>query len=217
MTRVLDLTMPVGPGTRVYPGDPGFEAEAYAVHSRDGFYARRVCMPEHIGTHVDAPLHFAPGGLDAARLPLWRLIAPAWAAALPRGGGAAGWGEVSGALGGCGARLAPGEWLVLATRGRVLAASVAEALVSLGAAGLAVDSMSPDDEPYPVHRVLLPAGVPILENLVVPGELLCRRFTLVVAPLPLLGGSGAPARVYAVLDGGRLGDEAQEGLRGGEG
>jgi len=210
--RILDLTRPLGPGARIYPGDPGFEAEAYAQHGRDGFYARRVCMPEHVGTHVDAPLHFVPGGVDAAGLPLWRLVAPARAVAAPEGRGAVEWGGVLEALRGCGLG-APGrgEWLVVATRGRLLAVSVAEALASLGAAGLAVDSMSPDEEPYPVHRVLLAAGVPILENVLVPGELLCRRFTLVAAPLPLEGGSGAPARVYAVLDGGRLGDWARGG------
>jgi len=43
-----------------------------------GFYyaAKEFASAEHGGTHLDAPVHFARGGLDAASVPLSRLIAP---------------------------------------------------------------------------------------------------------------------------------------------
>jgi arylformamidase len=199
---VYDLTRgPIGPGTPVYPGDPRFEAEAYATPERDGYYARRVCMPEHIGTHIDAPAHFAQGGDTVDRLGLGRLVAPGLALQLPGGDDPAGPGDLGEALGGCGlgAGALRGRWLLLRTGGRRLTREAAEMLLDAGVLGLGVDTESPDEEPYPVHRVLLGAGVPILENLDIPVELVCRGFLLVAAPLPLEEGSGAPARVYALL------------------
>jgi kynurenine formamidase len=36
-----------------------------------------VCTPEHGGTHLDAPIHFAEGKRTAEQIPLEQLIAPA--------------------------------------------------------------------------------------------------------------------------------------------
>lgn len=199
---VLDLTRgPLGPETPVYPGDPGVEYEAYASLGRDGFYARRVCMGEHVGTHIDAPAHFVEGGAGVDELPLERLVAPAVAVDLSRGRGPVGPEGLLSALRGCGwgPGVLRGSWLVARLGERRLTRAAAEALLEAGAVGLAVDAESPDEPPYPVHRVLLSAGAPIIENLSVPGLLLCRGFLLVAAPLPLRGGSGSPARVYALL------------------
>ncbi|HYO51627.1 cyclase family protein [Archangium sp.] len=45
---------------------------------RGYFYASyTLCAPEHGGTHLDAPIHFAEGKTTADRIPLERLIAPA--------------------------------------------------------------------------------------------------------------------------------------------
>jgi kynurenine formamidase len=44
-----------------------------------GFFytSNELCAPEHGGTHLDAPIHFAEGGNTADQVPLERLIAPA--------------------------------------------------------------------------------------------------------------------------------------------
>ena len=56
--------------------------------------------------------------------------------------------------------------------------------------GIAVD--------YPLHRITLPAGLFHIEGLVGLADL-PSRFVLVVAPLPLVNGSGSPARVLAIV------------------
>jgi arylformamidase len=38
--------------------------------------AKQIVMPEHCGTHLDAPLHFDPSGTSAEKLPLSRLVLP---------------------------------------------------------------------------------------------------------------------------------------------
>lgn len=63
--RIVDLSVPVGPGTQVYPGDP---VPAFAVHAtvrRDGYNLLRIGLGSQTGTHVDAPYHFRD---DAPRI-----------------------------------------------------------------------------------------------------------------------------------------------------
>ena len=42
----------------------------------DHSYARRIVTPEHAGTHLDAPSHFAPGGAHVDAIPAERLVVP---------------------------------------------------------------------------------------------------------------------------------------------
>ena len=59
---LVDLTHPL---TTSFPAFvPGEEAERETVVTieRDGYYMQKWHIIEHIGTHVDAPGHFTPGG-----------------------------------------------------------------------------------------------------------------------------------------------------------
>jgi len=199
---IVDLTKPLGPSTRVYPGDPPVVVETYATHSRDGYYARRVCLPEHAGTHVDAPIHFYPGGADTSRIPAWRLIAPALVIGPLRGIVASD--ELRQALGTCGFPALRG-WVLLIKGEPLLGGDAAGLLASIGINGLGIETMSPDEHPYPVHKALLPRGILIIENLDLAALEPCTRLTLFIGALRLMGGSGAPARVIGLLDNAWLG------------
>ena len=59
---LVDLTQPLGPGTALWPGSRPFAAETVAEYDSDGCYARELEVPEHAGTHLDAPAHFARSG-----------------------------------------------------------------------------------------------------------------------------------------------------------
>jgi arylformamidase len=50
----------------------------------------------------------------------------------------------------------------------------------------------------PVHKVLLDAGIILVEYLVNLREIQSQVFDLFVAPLKIKGGDGAPARVFAI-------------------
>ncbi len=77
---MVDLSHGYGDTTLYWPTDTrGFELETLADGvTPAGFYyaAREFASAEHGGTHLDAPAHFAEGGLGAASIPLSRLIAP---------------------------------------------------------------------------------------------------------------------------------------------
>ena len=79
--RLEDLTHPLNDETVYWPTAPStFELERQAWGQTPGgyFYSSfSFCTPEHGGTHLDAPLHFAEGGASTAAVPLERLVGEA--------------------------------------------------------------------------------------------------------------------------------------------
>lgn len=79
--RLVDLSHSYNEATLYWPTSPSrFEKKQLAFGETDGgwFYsANSVCTPEHGGTHLDAPIHFAAAGIAADEIPLQSLIAPA--------------------------------------------------------------------------------------------------------------------------------------------
>ncbi len=79
--RIVDLTYPFNERTLYWPTSPStFKLERLAFGpSPAGFFysANAFCAPEHGGTHLDAPIHFAEGCRTAEQIPLEQLVAPA--------------------------------------------------------------------------------------------------------------------------------------------
>jgi kynurenine formamidase len=78
---LVDLTHAFDDKTIYWPtATSGFVLES--VHhgkTPSGFFysANKMCAPEHGGTHLDAPIHFAEGRSTADAVPLSRLVGPA--------------------------------------------------------------------------------------------------------------------------------------------
>jgi kynurenine formamidase len=80
-SRLVDLTHTFDETTIYWPSSPsGFVLHRLAHGMTEGgfFYASNtITAPEHGGTHLDAPIHFAEGMTTAEAIPLSRLIGPA--------------------------------------------------------------------------------------------------------------------------------------------
>lgn len=78
--RVVDLTHAFDEKTIYWPNSPStFKLTKLADGATEGGYYYRMnsfCAPEHGGTHLDAPSHFAKDGWTADQIPLAKLIAP---------------------------------------------------------------------------------------------------------------------------------------------
>jgi kynurenine formamidase len=78
---IVDLTHPFDEDTIYWPNSPlEFELKtlAYGDTPAGYFYsAYSLCMPEHGGTHLDAPIHFSRTGRTVDQVPLRQLIAKA--------------------------------------------------------------------------------------------------------------------------------------------
>ncbi len=79
--KLVDLTHAYNDETVYWPTSPThFEKQTLFEGQAPGGYfysAYSVCTPEHGGTHLDAPVHFAEGGRSTEALPLENLVAPA--------------------------------------------------------------------------------------------------------------------------------------------
>jgi kynurenine formamidase len=79
--RAVDLTHPFDEKTLYWPNAPsGFELKRLHFGPAEGGYfyaANSFCAPEHGGTHLDAPIHFAEGQDTVGQIPVERLIGPA--------------------------------------------------------------------------------------------------------------------------------------------
>jgi arylformamidase len=162
-------------------------------------------LSAHTGTHVDARMHFIPGGWTIESLELARTVGPCWVVDLTHlerhieradleAAGIAGHARVllktsSSNLG----LLGRGEF----EEGYVaISREAAEYLVEIGAETVGVDYLSVEpfeDKEFNTHHTLLGADVVILEGLLLadvePGE-----YFLVCLPLKLAGSDGSPAR-----------------------
>jgi kynurenine formamidase len=69
--RIVDLSHAYGEETLYWPTSPSaFEkqtlANGFTADTEDAYFysAYTVCTPEHGGTHLDAPVHFAEDGVS---------------------------------------------------------------------------------------------------------------------------------------------------------
>ncbi len=76
-SQVADLTHVLGPGFPSWPGSAPFTITQAVSYENDGYYGSVISYWEHIGTHMDAPVHFAPDGLFVDQLAIENLVVPA--------------------------------------------------------------------------------------------------------------------------------------------
>ncbi len=224
LTHTLDDRSPNWEGTEQSP----FQARELGNLERDGYYSRTFTTEEHYGTHLDAPAHFAAGAWTVEQIPIERLVRPLavlnvraqamqnpdyavsvqdvadWErqhGEIPEGAvvmAYTGWEEYWGSQ--TRYRNQQSDGL---THYPGFALETAEFLVKTRhVVGLGIDTMNVDigvSTTYPVHQFTSRAGVYHLENVAGLGRVPGAGATIVVAPLKLEAGSGAPVRLLALV------------------
>jgi len=202
-SRIIDISVPNGPGQHVYPGDPAPRIDA--VHRiRDGAVANvsLLTMGSHTGTHVDAPHHFIDDGPKLGDVALERMVGDALVADL-RG---------RPFIDRAALETVPierGDIVLCRTDNSerwqapefqrdftYFTVDAADHLLELGVRAVGLDYLSIEEfgsTDFPVHQRLLGAGVFVIEGLDLaaadPG-----RYVLVCLPLKFPTLDGAPAR-----------------------
>jgi arylformamidase len=200
----LDISAPINPSMPTFEGDPPVEFELVkSLAGGDVCNLTRIDMGAHTGTHIDAPIHFVPGGAGSETIAIDAVVGPAWVVDAREQRGPITADDL--------ARMAipPAETRILFRTSNSLLweqpgfqtgfvgldASASEVLAGRPTTLVGIDylSIAPFGDPTPTHVALLSAGVVVLEGLdlraVEPGpyELLC-------LPLRIVGSDGAPAR-----------------------
>ena len=216
VTRLVDLSVPVGPGTVVYPGDPSPELSVHSTIERDGFNLLHVRMGSQSGTHVDAPYHFEEQAERIDEVPLERFLGPAVVVDAREAGprGRITWEYVEPVA----ARLGPGTVVLLHTgwssrygtpayfEHPYLDADACRRLLDLGVRTVCVDAINLDETPdddhpgegFPVHHLIARAGGVIGENLRNLEQVDWPDPFVMCLPVRLEAADGAPVRAVAV-------------------
>jgi arylformamidase len=67
----IDISVPLYNGMVHWPGDPEFRASlAQSIESGGTSNVTEISTSVHVGTHMDAPLHFLKGGCGIEKMPL---------------------------------------------------------------------------------------------------------------------------------------------------
>lgn len=161
---IVDLTRTVTPEIPVYPGDPCPVFKKLNDVENDGFEMYEVASGMHVGTHMDAPLHFVKDGVRVDEIDVQRLC---------------GKGVVIEEL-----RMKNEKWnipvdsIVIVKTGHetlwgteeyfttypALTMEFAQACVEKRIRMVCVDMPSVDYAPHEVHKLLLSNGILIVEN-----------------------------------------------------
>jgi kynurenine formamidase len=227
---VVDLTHTINAKTPTYDlSEAGaYKATTVASIAKDKYFARNICLPEHFGTHLDAPAHFAQGLWTVDQIPAERLVSPMVVIDVSAEvkndpdyqvsvSDLANWEKVNGEIPEGAVVMVHTGWDVRWDSSRQYRNADSKGVMhfpgySLDAAkflvegrqvfGLGIDTLSIDYGPsqdFPVHQYTLSHSLYHLENVANLTLVPAKGATVVVAPMKLEGGSGAPVRILALL------------------
>lgn len=82
---LVELSHEWGHYTPVYPGYRDIEVRRVATHAMHGVLTQHIVTAMHNGTHVNAPLHLAQGGMGIGEIPLEKLFGNGVVLSIPKG------------------------------------------------------------------------------------------------------------------------------------
>jgi len=227
---VVDLTHALNAQTPTHEisAAPAYRTKTVATIDKNGYFAREISLPEHFGTHLDAPAHFVQGMWTVDQIPSERLVAPLVVmdvSANVKGNpdyqisveDIAKWEHVHGQI--------PLNSVVMTRTGwdsrwnsardyrnpdskgvmhfPGYSEDAAHFLVEgRKVLGIGIDTLSIDYGPskdFPVHEYDLRHSVYHLENVANLDRAPASGSIVTIAPMKLEGGSGAPVRILALL------------------
>ena len=218
--QVIDLTVTVDTATKS-PPSTDLTVELTRYRRGPGFWqVTAVSQGLHTGSHIDSPLHCFEGGLTTAEIPLDRVIGEAFVLdcshVQPEQPIEVGDLEASAkGLRDDDILIVRTDWTDRAwgrfpeffTRSPYLTPEAAEWLVAQRPKAVGFDFFEeycarlPDfsSEDFVCHRILLGAGLPLLEQITGLGRVGRQRFDFFAAFYKIAGTEGAPARYFALV------------------
>jgi kynurenine formamidase len=224
LTHTIDASVPNFEVTR----RPAYQAKIVATIEKDKYFARTISLPEHFGTHIDAPAHFVGGLWTVDQIPAERLIAPLVVLDLSiltkdhpdyriSVEDIANWEQANGQISTGAVVMARTGWdsrwnSATDYRNADRKGAMHFPGYSVDAAkflvegreilGLGIDTLSIDyglSSDFPVHQYVLGHSVYQLENVANLDRVPSTGSIVVVAPIKLEHGSGGPVRILALV------------------
>jgi len=185
--------------TPVYPGDLTPEFVKIAEKAKHGYNDYALHINTHFGTHIDAPWHMLEGAKKLRDFPITTFTGEAIVL------DCRGQREITLDV----SEVKNGDIVLLRTdhtkniheedyfsSNPIMSFKLAEKLVEKKVKMVGIDSFSPDNAPFQIHKLLLSNDILILENLVNLDKITKPRFKLYAFPLKLEN-DGSPTRAVA--------------------
>ena len=201
-----DISLTISEDLPTWPGDPSIELKMISqIENGDLANVTHLSAPVHMGTHVDAPDHFLGNGITVEDIPLDYLVGPVLVAEIPSrtdiNADDLDFLPISESTTRIIFKTANSDqWKVKQPKFQedyiALDPDAAARLVEMGIKVVGVDylSVASFSEPVPTHKILLEAGVLIIEGLDL-SRVSAGIYKLYCLPLKISGSDGAPARV----------------------
>lgn len=200
--QIIDLTMKISEKTPVFPGDPKPQIKQAASIEKDGWNEKRLLFNSHFSTHLDAPFHMLSSGKKLDEYPIEKFVGEAIVI------DAKNQNPIRANL----KDVKAGDFVFFCTghtnkafsseffrNNPVISLETAQELVTKKVSVVGLDSYSPDNAPFEVHKLLFKHDIRILENLVNLEKVCGKRFQCVILPLNIEEADGAPCRVIGML------------------
>lgn len=225
-SKAIDLTHTLAPAFPTFSGDPAIAITPKYAIDKNGYNLNIWTLEEHVGTHMDVPLHFSkPGAMSVDEIPIDRLVVPlvvldvkAKAAADPdyavtpddilafeAAHGAIPAGACVAMNSGWDAKAGSDAFRGADAAGLHFpgfSKAATDLLAEKNAGGIAVDTLSLDpgqSKDFAVHYSWLPSGHWGMECVANLDALPPTGATLVVGAPKVKGGTGGPTRLIALV------------------
>lgn len=211
--NIIDLSQELDEDTQVFPGSPNLKVLQWSNYAIHGYDSETIFTSTHIGTHMDAPSHFNPGGISVEKIPLEKIVILNKA-------------KVLRIKKYDDAKIEPNDlkefdieqndtlliytgWSLNRQKDNYfknnpgLSKLGAEYLADLKINLIGIDSPSIDpafDKEFNAHRIFSIKNIPIIENLVNLDKINQDSFTFIALPLKLKYSSGSPVRAIALIN-----------------
>ena len=204
--NVFDITRTLGLDTITIPGDAAFRSTKFCTIQKGSVVnLSHIIMSSHTGTHLDAPYHFFDNLKSLDQLPINQFVLPARVVSI-RNPHKIKLDEIENF------KIKPGEAILFKTQNRHLprdcfsktfvdlSESAAKWLVAKKISLVGIDYLSIeqlDNKTLPVHRILLKAGILILEDIDL-NQIEPDTYQLICPPLKFQQSDGAPCRAILI-------------------
>lgn len=191
---IIDISQEIF-SCKVYPGDPSPAAERIlSISKGDVCNLTAFSMCAHNGTHVDAPYHFINEGKTIDRMGLEHFVGDCFVARHEGNVTAEDAVKILEKAQKCDAS----RRILIAGKATVTAEAAEKfAQANLLLIGNESQTVGPENSPAEVHKILLGAGVALLEGIVLTNADEGKYF-LSAAPLNLAGCDGSPCRAFLI-------------------
>ena len=193
--------MPIDEKTPNFPGDPILKIKRYNV--KEHTYGKTFLeFQSHISTHIDAPSHMIENGKTLSDFSITKFVGDAIVIDVRRQK------SIEPNL----SDVKEGDIVFFFTghtekaysidffkNNPILTEETARKIIKKKIKIVGLDSYSPDNSPYKIHKMLFKHDILIVENLVNLDKLSGKRFKCYILPLKIQYADGAPCRVIGII------------------